>query len=99
MQLYSLFMQLADALDGAESIEHHARQALQDAAGQAQYSGHSVELAKPFIEAMNDADAHPVCKLIQSLHLPWAPPETSSDKLYIEHSGCKAHVYEYYSHP
>ena len=49
-------------------------------------------LATPFLEVMSRDGAHPVCDLIGELPFCWAPPQTSSDPLYQEHSHFKAHV-------
>ena len=41
---------------------------------------------------MERADANPICKLITEMQFNWAPPQTSSNPLYIKHSISKVHV-------
>jgi len=92
MKLHSLFMQLADALDGEEHIECHASTALIETADRAEYDGPAIPLPESIVNVMGESDAHPVCKTIAKLPLQWTPPQTTSDARYVEHSACKAHV-------
>ena len=92
MTLRPLFEALADALDGDQEIERHARVALRDTAPYAAYKGPHVPLAAPFLDVMARADAHPVCRLIATARFNWVPPQTSTDPEYIAVSRTKAHV-------
>lgn len=92
MRLLFLFNQLAELFNGSEPIEAHARNALLNAAEKAEFNGGAIDLPAPFQEVMTETVAHPVCQLIGSTPLPWAPPRTSDDKMYTEHSKCKVHV-------
>ena len=49
-------------------------------------------LATPFLDVMSRDSAHPLCQMIGELPFFWAPPTTSPDPLYREHSHFKAHV-------
>ncbi|MDP5348599.1 MAG: dimethylsulfonioproprionate lyase family protein, partial [Paracoccaceae bacterium] len=44
------------------------------------------------LDVMTRPDALPVCSLIAALPFDWAPPQTSSTPLYVEHSRAKVHV-------
>lgn len=92
MQLQNLYKQLSKVFDGQQPIEVSARAALLDAASTAEYSGESNALRQPFLEVMQYAGAHPVCKLIADAALPWAPPKTSGSPHYVKDSLCKSHV-------
>jgi hypothetical protein len=87
-----LYNELANAFDGPEAIESHAREALLATASSAKNSDQSIMLTKPFLDVMSEADAHPVCRLIAQTPLHWAPPQTSNDALYVAHSLPKVHV-------
>ena len=92
MDLPTLFEVLAASFDGPEDIEKQAQDALRtaDFATQTTYDMHP--LTEPFTTVMSHPDAHPVCSVIGQAPLPWAPPETSSDPLYIAHSLPKVNV-------
>jgi len=94
--LAALFEGLSDLLCADYPIERNARAELRaelPAANTRPRLPHDpVSLPNPFLEVMNRDDAHPVCHLISELPFHWAPPQTSSDPLYQEHSHFKAHV-------
>ena len=95
--LKSLFEELAAVFNGYMPIENYAQNALLAAsddtlAVEASKTLAGNALAKPYLDVMSAPDAHPVCKLIKQIPFDWAPPKTSSDPLYIEHSLAKAHV-------
>ncbi len=92
MDLRNLFRALAEAYDGPETIERLAQDALLSADCETQVSYHANALPAPFLGVMAEADAHPVCKVIAGMPLPWAPPKTSSNPLYVEHSLPKVNV-------
>lgn len=92
MLLQNLYQQLSNVFDGPLPIEIQASEALLNAASTAEFSGISSVLRPPFLEAMAQPNAHPVCKLISEAALPWAPPKTSGNAQYIKDSLCKAHV-------
>ena len=92
MDLPTLFEVLAASFDGPEDIEKQAQDALRtaDFATQTTYDMHP--LTEPFTTVMSHPDAHPVCSVIGQTPLPWAPPQTYSDPLYIAHSLPKVNV-------
>ena len=92
MTLRPLFDALAEVFDRPEAIERAARNALLDAADRAGPAQSTVPLARPFLDVMSAADAHPVCATIADTPLPWAPPQTSDDPQYTAHSLPKVHV-------
>jgi len=92
MSLVSLYKELAAVFDGSIDIEQHAREGLLAAASTARFSGESPELPQPFIDVLLEMDAHSICRLIAQTPLPWAPPQTSDDELYIALNSFKAHV-------
>ena len=94
MWMQTLFEELAATFDGPEPIEQVARQALLDAAPLANDATPSEwqPLPDPIMDVLLRDDALPVCKLIAQSRFPWAPPQTSSDPKYIEHSLPKVHV-------
>ncbi len=92
MALENLFDELCDILDGTTSIERHAQAELQRAKAQVPPKDDAVTLAPPFLDVMAQDAALPICDLIVKLPFQWAPPKTSSDPLYEEHSHFKAHV-------
>jgi hypothetical protein len=92
MTLATLFEELCELLSGDYPIERHARAELQRAMIEAVSPPEPTILAAPFLEVMSRDGAHPVCDLIGGLPFCWAPPQTSSDPLYQEHSHFKAHV-------
>ena len=90
--LAALFEGLSDLLCADYSIERNAQAELRAANTRARLPRDPVSLPSSFLEVMNRDDAHPVCHLISELPFHWAPPQTSSDPLYQEHSHFKAHV-------
>jgi len=92
LKLDSLFYSLAEVFDGTRAIEQHARQALESHAKHARVTGEAVALPQVFLDVMSAADAHPVCELVAQIPFHWAPPKTSSDPLYQQHSAPKVHV-------
>lgn len=94
MWMQTLFEELAATLDGPEAIERHARQALLDAAPLANAAAPAEwqPLPDPIMGVLQAGDALPVCRLIAQSRFPWAPPKTSSDPKYVEHSLPKVHV-------
>jgi len=93
MSLKSLFIAIADALDGDLEIERLGRTSLVEAAPQAgNYTGKISPLPQAIIKVMERDDAHPACKIIAETALLWAPPQTSDDPDYIAHSLPKSHV-------
>ena len=92
MTLADLFDGLCDLLNGESPIERHAQAELRRARADAPQPQEPTALAAPFLEVMAHHSAHPLCPLISSLPFCWAPPQTSSDPLYRDHSHFKAHV-------
>ena len=92
MTLEILFDGLCDVLIGDSQIEKHAKSELQRARADALPPQQATRLAAPFLEVMERHNAHPLCPLISSLPFHWAPPQTSSDPLYRDHSHFKAHI-------
>ena len=92
MTLEILFDGLCDLLVGDTSTERHAKAELQRAKADPLPPQKHTTLAAPFLEVMAQQNAHPLCPLISSLPFHWAPPQTSSDPLYQNHSHFKAHV-------
>lgn len=92
MELQTLFSTLATAFDGPEKIERHAQDALLSANFSAAKPFEPHSLPEPFLSVMAEKDAHPVCSVIARMPLPWAPPQTSKNPLYVAHSQPKVHV-------
>ena len=92
MTLETLFEGLCDLLLDEYPIERHAKAELQKAKSEAGTPQEPTPLANPCLEVMERDTALPVCDLIARLPFQWAPPKTSSDPLYEEHSHFKAHV-------
>ncbi len=92
MSLNSLFSALAGVFDGPQAIERVARDALLSSRPPAGLLDTPVDLAQPFLDVMLAPDAHPVCRLIAETPFAWAPPQTSGDARYVEHSLPKVHV-------
>jgi hypothetical protein len=92
VDLRKLFQALAEVFDGPEAIEKHAQDALLSADYETQESYRANALTAPFLGVMAEADAHPVCNVIAETPLPWAPPQTSSNPLYVAHSLPKVNV-------
>ena len=92
MALQQLFLALADAYGGPLEIEATARQALLAANPGEASAFASIPLPQVFLDTMQAPDAHHVCQMIGETLLPWAPPQTTSDPAYVEHSRPKVHV-------
>lgn len=94
MWMQTLFEELATTLDGPEAIEKTAAKALLDAAPLANGAAPTEwqQLPEPIMDVLLKEDALPVCRLIAESRFPWAPPQTSSDPKYIEHSLPKVHI-------
>ena len=92
MKLAGLFRAVAGVFDGALEIENHAREALLATAEEAVYDGPHTTLPEAFLTAMAASGAHPACVEVAKARLLWAPPETSDDPDYVEHSRPKVHV-------
>ena len=92
MDLRPLFRILADTFNGPESIERHAARALLDANAANVDLPRARPLPSDVLEALVAPDALPVCAMIQDIPFDWAPPDTSADPLYIQHSQRKVHV-------
>ena len=83
---------MADIFSGPQPIEIHARNALRNATVDIELCGTGTPLPQNILDVMTSPDAHDVCRLITQLPFNWAPPQTSSDPLYTEHSEAKVHV-------
>lgn len=92
MKLISLFIAVADALDGPLEIEQLGVDELRKTADAAQYDDVVSPLGKQFTKVMTEEGAHPACQLIAKTPLHWAPPQTSNDAKFIEHSFPQVHV-------
>ena len=92
MSLKLLFSELAELYSGSRPIEVYASEALRNAEVEDVTFGETGPLASPFLEIFAREDAHPICRLIAGQPFSWAPPQTSQDPLYIQHSKPKAHV-------
>jgi hypothetical protein len=92
VDLQILFEALAEAFDGPEAIERHAQDALRSADFETQDAYDVTPLTEPFLRIMAEAEADPVCKVIAETPLPWAPPQTSTNPLYVAHSRPKVNV-------
>jgi hypothetical protein len=92
MILEPLFAKLVNVFSGPQAIETHVRDALCNAQFGANLPTDVAPLPKPFLDAMSQANAHPICKMITQIPFNWAPPQTSNDPLYVEHSTSKVHV-------
>ena len=92
MTLAKLFAGLGDLLCEDYPIERHARAELLRAQMEIGSTQEPTFLPAPFLEVMNRDSAHPLCHLISQTPFHWAPPTTSSDPLYKDHSHFKAHV-------
>ena len=92
MKLKSLFNNVAEALDGPLEIEQLGASELRRAADDVKYDDVVSPLGKQFTEIMAEEDAHPCCEVIAKTPLHWAPPQTSDDPKYVEHSFPKVHV-------
>ena len=92
MSLKDLFTALADVFDGPEAIEGHAKQALLSAGYSTKMVFEPTELSQPFKIIMGNTNAHAICEIIRTTPLPWLPPQTSTNPLYVAHSLPKVHV-------
>ena len=92
MGLKDLFIALADVFDGPEAIEGHAKQALFSADYGTRHAFEPTELIQPFKIIMGKSNSHAVCEVITKTPLPWLPPQTSRNPLYVAHSLPKVHV-------
>lgn len=92
MTLAKLFEGLGDLLCEDYPIERHARAELRRAQTQVRPPQDPTALPDPFLEVMTRDSAHPLCHLISELPFHWAPPTTSSNPLYKDHSHFKVHV-------
>ena len=96
MSLQQLFTELSTVFDRSVPIDAHAQKALLAAdCSQSSHDANSANaslLPEPFLNIMSAADAHPVCATIARIPFNWAPPQTSGDALYIQHSLAKVHV-------
>lgn len=90
--MQALFAALADVLDGPLEIEKAGRAAILSATPPASCPGVPTPLPNAVLDVMAQPNAHPACALVRATPLPWAPPETSPDPLYKQHSGAKVHV-------
>ena len=92
MSLKDLFTALADVFNGPEAIEGHAKQAVLSAGYTTQMVFEPTELSQPFKIIMGNTNAHAICEIIRTTPLPWLPPQTSTNPLYVAHSLPKVHV-------
>jgi hypothetical protein len=92
MSLAALFADVAKALDGSTEIERIGQDALIYHAPNAFFGGYPTQLPPEICDVMTVSDADPACETILDAALPWAPPKTSTDPLYVEHSKAKVHV-------
>ena len=92
MALATLFDGLCELLNGDFQIEKHAKSELQRARADILPYQEATRLQAPFLEVMAQKNAHPLCQLIRSLPFHWAPPQTSAEPLYRDHSHFKTHV-------
>ena len=92
MSINELFVELAEVLDKTQPIELEARNALIENAYSAKQPEHWTPLPQEIQDVLLADDALPVCRMIADLRLPWAPPQTSDDPRYVEHSKPKVAV-------
>ncbi len=92
MSLETLYIALANVLDGPQEIECAGRAALLEAATVARATAPPIPLPDPFQAVMAAPDAHPACALVAMESFAWVPPQTSTDPAYIAHSAPKVHV-------
>lgn len=92
MRLKTLFLSLAEVLDGNLEIERFGASELRLASEFAYYDGEVSLLKKPILDVMQQSDSHSACKVIADTPLMWEPPKTSNDPAYIAASTKKAHV-------
>ena len=92
MALKPIFLQLENIFSGSLTIECHVRSELQRANTDIDFLTSPTTLSPSFRSVMERSDAHHICKLINDTPFDWAPPKTSNDPLYIEHSKSKVHI-------
>ncbi|MFY9209968.1 MAG: dimethylsulfonioproprionate lyase family protein [Aestuariivita sp.] len=92
MYLAPLFAELEAVFSGSLEIEGHVRAALREARLEGEPCAAPTPLPRAFVDVMERADAVPICALIAQMPFDWAPPQTSSAPLYVEHSRAKVHV-------
>ena len=98
MSLSRFFKALSTVFSAETPIEAQAIKALLAADADVDFPlsshalGQTPPLADAFLEVMAQPDAHPICQDIAAMPFQWAPPETSQDPLYKQHSDFKAHV-------
>ena len=97
MTLATLIEELRDLLCEDYPIERHAGAELRRVLSRLAQTEivtpqDPTPLPDPILEVMGRDSAHPICRLIGTLPFHWAPPQTSADPLYQEHSHFKAHV-------
>ena len=92
MLLNDLYIALAEVLNGDLKIERLGCEALLEAARNDIHSVGKSPLPKPYLDAFEEPDAHPACKLVAEAEFDWAPPATIDDPVYVEHSVPKAHI-------
>ena len=93
MSLKSLFLAVAETLDGDLTIERLGRDCLIEAAvSVSEYQGETTPLPQEILDVMLRSEAHPACAEIAKAPLYWAPPQTSKDPKYIAHSRPKSHA-------
>jgi len=91
--MFEIFLnQLAEVFNGDLEIEKITRAELARQKDIPNIKGETTPLSKPFQKVMQAKEAHPICSDILKLPFSWAPPDTSSDKLYKEHSLFKSHI-------
>ena len=92
-ELEKLYCSLAEVFNGSNEIDVIAKQTLLHASQQSSPNINTgTPLPQPMLDVMVASDAHKVCALIKKIAFNWAPPETSTDPLYIAHSSKKLHV-------
>ncbi len=81
--LSALYRDVASALDGQLPIEEAARAALLRHSEAATFDeSAAVALPAAIADVMLANDAHPCCKTLLDMPLPWLPPVTSDDPAY-----------------
>jgi len=92
MNLNSLFQELADVFSGELAIEKDTRAELLSVDASVNIPSGAAPLPRVCLDVMAQPNAHPICKNIASIPFTWAPPQSSKDPLYAEHSIAKVHV-------
>ena len=92
MKLKSLFLAVADILDGDLDIERFGAEQFILASDVAFYDGETSQLKQSILNEMAKPDAHTSCAIIAETPLMWQPPTTSTDPAYISDSVKKVHV-------